>query len=221
MMKITSMVCLLSVLLSCKKETEPRFQDFRFLDYSTQRPIEGVHVESTKGICIAGSNGNRGTCSNIYPYTAITGADGMARFADIDGNRLNTKHPSYYDLDRTENPFPAKNEYQLFLKAGVEIQLRYARTDITGISVTIDAPGWRDYLDKSGPLSFAPFFNPSETSVYIQPNSNQTSTYRELFGGIDNDISIFTSFASGEKRDTIIRVKPLPNQTTTLTANLQ
>jgi hypothetical protein len=145
----------------------------------------------------------------------------MVRFADVPGNALNTKHPSYYDLDRTENPFPAKNEYQLFLKAGAELLLRYTRSDITGIYIVVDALGRIDYLNKSNPLSFVPFYNSAENGAPIQLNGNEAETYVDLLGGIDNNILITTYYSSGASKDTVVNVRPVPNQTMKLTVNIQ
>jgi hypothetical protein len=144
----------------------------------------------------------------------------MVRFADIQGNMVHTKHPLYYDLDRTENPSPSKNEYQLFPKAGAELLLRYSRADISNIYIIVDAPSRIDYLIKSPPFSFVPFFTSAEHGAPIQPNGNQAETYVDLLGGIDNDIEIITSYTSGASTDTVIRVKPVPNLAMKLLFNL-
>jgi hypothetical protein len=221
MKKFICFICLLPLFLSCKKETVPGSIDFRFLDHITLRPIAGVNVESTKGICIVGSNGNQGTCSNSNQNTAITGVDGMARFTNEPGNTVNTKHPRYYDLDRTENPFPPKNEYQLFLKAGADLLLKYGRTDIRAIYISADATDRIGYLLNT--VEYAPptFFMSAKHAAPIKVNGNEAETYVDLLGGIDNNILITTYYSSGASKDTVVNVRPVPNQTMKLTVNIQ
>ena len=222
MKKITCYVCLLAVLASCKKESQPAFKDFRFVDHSTLLPIEGVSVES-KSTCVSSTDGTLGTCPAYSWYSAITGPNGLVRFADIEGNSINTKHTLFYDLNQTEDGQVLKGEYQLFRKAGAIVLITYANPDISQITIFADSPDRIEYLKNTGHTlaSLSPFYSSLEFPL-IQLTGNQASTYVDLLGGIDNDISIYAStFSSGIIIDTVIRVRPLPNQTTTLTVNLQ